>query len=49
MPGVPYKASARENKDQSGLLHLLHYRETLSPPTAGGAQSTNFGLLVAFS
>ena len=27
----------------------LHYRETLSPPPAGGAQSINFGLLSDFS
>ena len=37
------------NKDQSGLSHRLHYRETLSPPPAGGAQSTNSGLLAAIS
>ena len=37
------------NKDQSGLSHGLHYRETLSPPSAGGAKSTNFGLLAAIS
>ena len=35
-------ARSRGNKDQSGLSHRLHYRETLSPPPAGGAQSTNF-------
>ena len=45
MPGVPEKASARGNKDQPGLSHRLHYRETLSPPPAGGAQSTNFGII----
>ena len=33
--------------DQSGLSHRLHYRETLSPPPAEGAQSINFGLLAA--
>ena len=42
-------ARSRGNKDQSGLSHRLHYRETLSPPPAGGAQSTNFGLLAAMS
>ena len=40
---------SRGNKDQSGLSHRLHYWETLSPPPAGGAQSTNFGLLAAIS
>ena len=38
---------SRGNKDQSGLSYWLHYRETLSPPSAGDAQSTNFGLLAA--
>ena len=37
------------NKDQSGLSHRLHYRETFSPPPAGGAQRTNSGLLAAIS
>ena len=40
---------SRGNKDQSGLSHWLHYRETLSPPSAGDAQSTNVGLLAANS
>ena len=39
---------SRGNKDQSGLSYPLHYRETLSSPSAGLAQSTNFGLLVDF-
>ena len=30
---------------QSGLSYRLHYRETLSPPSAGHAESTYFGLL----
>ena len=38
-------ARSRGNKVQSGLSYRLHYREPLSPPSAGDAQSTNFGLL----
>ena len=37
---------SRGNKDESGLSYRVHYRETWSPPTAGHAQSTNFGILV---
>ena len=45
------RARSRWNKDQSGRLHRLHYRETfkLSPPQAGGAQITNSGLRAAIS
>ena len=42
-------ARTHGNKDQSGLSHRLHYRETLSPPPAGGAQGINFGRLAAIS
>ena len=37
---------SRGNKDQSGLSYRLHYRDTLSPPSAGHAQNPKFGLLV---
>ena len=37
---------SRQNKDQSGLLYHLHYRDTWSPASTEHAQSTNFGLLV---
>ena len=39
-------ARSRGNKDQSGLSYRLHYRDTLSPPSAGQAQSNTFTLLV---
>ena len=43
----------REVTWEQGLIRALAsitlYRETLSPPPAGGAQSTNFGLLAAIS
>ena len=42
-------ARSRGNKDQSGVLHRLHYWETLSPPPAGGGKSINSGLLAAIS
>ena len=40
---IRISARSRGNKDQSGLSHWLHYKETLSPPPAGGAQSTSSG------
>ena len=43
------RARSRGSKDQSGLSYRFHYRETLSPPPAGDAKSTNFGLLAATS
>ena len=36
------------NKDQSGLSHQLHNRETLCPPPAWGAQSTNYGPISSY-
>ena len=40
---------SRGNKDQSGLLYKLHYRETWPPSSAGHAQSINFEQLAAIS
>ena len=42
-------ARSRGNKDHLGLSYRLHYGETLSPPSAGPAQNTNYGLLAAIS
>ena len=52
MLGVPDKAAARGHvgtrTNQGSQIDYSNYRETLSPPPAGGAQSTNSGLISGY-
>ena len=45
MPGLPDKDQPEVTREQGPIRALasITYRETLSPPPAGGAQSTNSG------